>query len=180
MSKTSEEQEAFIHSLVAKRHESVIEHSMLSVRFICDRGISHELVRHRLASFSQESTRYCKYKENLTFIIPPWIDIAEGEYHDLLASCSDNAYIWLSFLLHNEKTYLYLLEAGWTPQEARSVLPNALKTELVVTANFREWKRIFQLRLASVAHPQMRELLLPLYKEMVEESPVIFGDLSQR
>jgi thymidylate synthase (FAD) len=157
-------------SMITKRgHEAVLEHSFLSVKFITDRGVSHELVRHRLCSFTQESTRYCNYSKDkfnneLTFIWPVWYD----------QESSPSAF-WLASVATAEKDYLALLNLGWNPQQARSVLPNSLKTEIVVTANFREWKHIFKLRaISKAAHPQMRDLMIPLYNYCRKELPEIF------
>lgn len=161
------------------QHESVIEHSALTVRFICDRGVTHELVRHRLCAFSQESTRYCNYSGGMTFIIPPWIDILEGEY-DTTVSKLDYAisdYQWIVHMLFSEIAYEKLIKQGLSPQQARSVLPNSTKTEIVMTANFREWRHIFKLRCDKAAHPQMRELMIPLLNECKELMPIIFDDI---
>jgi thymidylate synthase (FAD) len=169
----------FVAKIIANEHESVLEHSSMTVRFICDRGVSHELVRHRLASFSQESTRYCNYKGGVTFIIPPWVGVIEGCYSRTairLSNIGDS--IWFNSLIASEKDYLCLLNYhSWTPQQARAVLPNSLKTEIVVTANFREWRHIFKLRTAPAAHPQMRELMIPLLSECKRLIPVIFDDI---
>ena len=170
----------FVKRILKKGHESVIEHSAITVKFIIDRGVSHELVRHRLCAFSQESTRYCNYKNNMTFIIPPWINLSPGEY---LTDYIDTRQIdreastWFLGLKYAQDTYSTLLSFGWNPQQARSVLPNALKTELVVTANFREWRHIFKLRCAKAAHPQMREIMIPLHKKCMEIIPVVFDDI---
>lgn len=168
---TEDSAEAFIGRLQESKHESVLEHGSISAKFICDRGVSHELVRHRIASFSQESTRYCNYGKDkfgneITVIEPSAFDWA-GE--DQLYSC------WLLACQEAERAYFYLLGNGATPQEARSVLPNSLKTELVVTANPREWLHIFRLRTAPTAHPQMREVMVPLAKVFAEMWPSIFG-----
>ena len=169
---------AFVAMLDSLGHESVLEHSCLTVKFICDRGVSHELVRHRLASFSQESTRYCNYKGGVTFVIPPWCNVEPGEYKiSSLAKIDSPVYDWVNLLIHAECSYLDLLDLHWTPQQARSVLPNSLKTEIVVTANFREWKHILTLRTSKKAHPQMRELMVPLLKELKLEIPVIFDSI---
>ena len=166
----------FIKNIIDKGHESVIEHSAMSVLFICDRGVSHELVRHRLCAFSQESTRYCNYKGGCEFIIPPWIDLPEGEYERGLKLTHPD-YLWAKVMLTAEESYIELLAKGWSPQQARSVLPNSLKTEIVVTTNLREWRHIFKLRCAKVAHPQMRELMIPLFDEVKDFIPVIFDDI---
>ena len=126
----------------------MIEHSSLSVKFIVDRGVSHELVRHRIASFAQESTRYCNYSKDkfdngVTFIKPLFFD--DRKYQR-----------WLAAMADAESAYLDLLNSGATPQEARSVLPNSTKTEITITANYREWRNLFKLRTANAEHPQMR------------------------
>lgn len=141
-------------------HESVIEHSLMTVRFVCDRGVSHEMVRHRLCAFSQESTRYCSYSSGrfgseITVIEPPFWK--QGE---------DAEITWVAAMSNSQSSYMELMEDGAKPQEARSVLPNSLKTEIVVSANFREWRHIFRLRTSKKAHPQMRELMVPLLREL--------------
>jgi len=169
----------FVQRLTNMGHESVIEHSAMTIKFIVDRGVSHELVRHRLCAFSQESTRYCNYKGGVTFIIPSWVDIEPGEYdNDMFTPFNQRgpAYVWLIQMLEAENSYIELLNYGWSPQQARSVLPNSLKTEIVVTANFREWKHIFNLRCAKAAHPQMREVMIPLWKKIQSIIPIIFDD----
>lgn len=181
---TEESAKQFVQKLNDLNHESVIEHSAMTVKFICDRGVSHELVRHRLASFSQESTRYCNYKGGVSFIIPPWVDIEEGEYDFTKAETLANVKLhsdgdlWLSMMDHCEDVYIDLLNYGWSPQQARSVLPNSLKAEIVMTTNFREWRHIFKLRCSSAAHPQMRELMIPLLKRCKEIIPVVFDDIT--
>ena len=173
---TPESAPKFVETILKCGHESVIEHSAMTVRFICDRGVTHELVRHRLCAFSQESTRYCNYKGGVTFVIPPWVDIEEGEYTD---SFGDTERYWLSSLLHTEANYINLLSVGWSPQQARSVLPNSTKTEIVVTTNFREWRHIFKLRCSKAAHPQMREIMNPLLLECKKIVPIIFDDIKE-
>jgi thymidylate synthase (FAD) len=190
---TEDSAEALAARLIKSGHHSVIEHQSFSVRLICDRGVSHEVVRHRLASFSQESTRYCNYSKDkfdnqLTFILPPWCDIAEGEYkvsffgntvsnpHDI-PILEDTDLVWFLMMAKCEKAYNTLIQEGWKPQEARSVLPNSLKTEIVVTANLREWRTIFSQRCAIAAHPQMRELMQPLLAEVQSKIPIIFNEI---
>lgn len=162
----------FLRRLVQSGHESVIEHEKLSVKIICDRGVTHEIVRHRIASYSQESTRYCNYTKDkfgneLTFIKPLFWD--EG----------DTCYtLWKEQMASIEKGYFALIKAGATPEEARSVLPNSLKTEIVVTMNMREWRHFFRLRGSKAAHPQIREivrLLLPQFRELL---PDLFEDIT--
>jgi thymidylate synthase (FAD) len=153
----------------------------MMVKFIIDRGVSHELVRHRLCAFSQESTRYVNYKGGCTFIIPPWISLKEGSYDGHIPGyeiSDDQASLtWYCSMLNAEQDYIKLLDNGWSPQQARSVLPNSTKTEIVVTANFREWRHIFKLRTSKAAHPQMREIMNPLLKEVQEKIPVIFDNI---
>ncbi len=178
---TKNSAEKFIKMIIKNSHYSVIEHVNMSVRIICDRGVSHEIVRHRLVSYSQESTRYCNYAGEVTFIIPPWIDIEEGEY--ALPYYEDQPgypeLFWYKSLIHAEKEYKNLLYSGWSPQQARSVLPNSLKTEIIVSANMREWIHIFKLRTSKAAHPQMREIMIPLLKEVERKIPIIFDDINK-
>lgn len=160
--------------IVSLGHESVLEHASLSVRLVCDRGISHEIVRHRLCSFSQESTRYANYAKDRfgreIAVIRPYF----------WSEDSDRYGIWLQAMEQVEASYLALIDAGATAQEARSVLPNSLKTEIVATANVREWRHVFSLRCAAASHPQMRQLMLPLLKELHERVPLVFDDLFDR
>lgn len=169
--------EKFVKMVVKRGHHSVIEHANITVRFICDRGVTHEIVRHRLAAYSQESTRYCNYKGGVTFVIPPWINIKEGEYDFKYKFETGADNIWGRNLLHLETAYIQLLNNDWSPQQARSVLPNSLKTEIVMTANVREWRHVMKLRTSKAAHPQMRELMLPLLVEFKSRIPVIFDEL---
>ena len=171
---TEDSAKKFVKMVVKCGHHSVIEHANITVRFICDRGVTHELVRHRLASYSQESTRYCNYKGGVTFVIPPWIDIKAGEYkHGYHSYTNDANTSWYGAMRDAEWRYLNLLKEGWSPQQARSVLPNSLKTEIVMTANVREWMHILRLRTSKAAHPQMRELMRPLLNELKEKIPTI-------
>jgi len=168
--------------ILGRHHESVIEHGSMTVKFIIDRGVSHELVRHRLASFSQESTRYCNYSKDkfdnqLTFIVPCWLDLTDWDGRITVPS-DDPKMIWLRAMSRAEIDYNKLIESGWVAQEARSILPNSLKTEIVVTANFREWRTIFTQRTSKAAHPQMREIMVPLLNEVKERIPVVFDDIN--
>ena len=138
-----------------------------TVKFICDRGISHEFVRHRVFSFAQESTRYCNYSKDkfnneLTFIIPCWIkDLKEGNYYDPGQYYYAKNHIsrqWFYSCLNAESTYIYLINNKWKPQEARTILPNSLKTELIMTGFDSDWQHFFELRCAPNAHPQAKEL----------------------
>ncbi len=162
---------SFIERIIKSGHESVIEHSICTVKFICDRGVSHELVRHRLAAYSQESTRYANYSmdrfgNEITVITPCFFKEGTGPYNR-----------WLRAMEEAEKAYMDLLKMGARPEEARSVLPNSLKTEVVMTANFREWRHVLRLRTSKRAHPQIREIMVPLLKELKERVPVIFDDI---
>ena len=161
----------FIAKILKSGHHSVIEHESVSVRIVCDRGITHEIVRHRLASYSQESTRYCNYSKGkyggeITVIKPYfWQEDCVG-YR-----------LWLEAMQHAERLYLELVDKGASAQEARSVLPNSLKTEIVMTCNVREWRHFFKLRAAPAAHPQMREIAMPMLAEFKSLIPVIFDDI---
>lgn len=160
-----------IRNLIKNGHEAMLEHSSLTVKFICDRGISHELVRHRMASFAQESTRYCNYSQDK---FGSQIIVIEPFY---LEKGSEAYRLWKYEMERAEEAYFELLNQGLTPQEARCVLPNSLKTEVVITANYREWRHMLKLRTDKAAHPQMRELMVPLLKDLYEQIPVIFDDI---
>ena len=158
--------------LVKQGHEAMLEHSQLSVLFTCDRGVANELVRHRIASFAQESTRYCNYSKDkfggeIQVIMPMFIKNAD----------EPTRIAWTESMYAVEKQYMQLLEHGFRPEQARCVLPLCLKTEIAVTANLREWRNIFKLRTPVAAHPQMRELMCPLLKELQKKIPVIFDDI---
>jgi len=176
---TKESAPKFVDMVTRRGHHSVIEHAIVTVKIICDRGVTHEIVRHRLCSFSQESTRYCNYKGGVTFIIPPWCDeIEEGEYSFNENNINNiSQALWFGYMLYSEDYYKRLLNEEWSPQQARSVLPNSTKTEIVITANVREWRHIFTLRCNKKSHPQMNEVMIPLHKEMKELIPVIFDDI---
>lgn len=183
--------EKFVLSILKKGHETVIEHSSVTVRIICDRGVTHEIVRHRLASYCQESTRYCNYSGGVTFVIPPWTRFAPGEWKEIWhvnrmfygedslewGDLTKSERLWFASMLEAEQTYSSLLSEGWSPQQARSVLPNSLKTEIVMTCNLREWKHFFRLRTAKSAHPQMREIACPMLMEFQRRIPIIFEDI---
>lgn len=162
---------SFIRKIIESGHEAAIEHFNITVRFITDRATANEITRHRLASYCQESTRYCNYTKNqfgneITVIYPDYLD---GEKYN----------IWQDSCLNSEATYFKLLnEYGATPQEARSVLPLSLKTELVMTANVREWRYFLKLRGSKRAHPQLVSLVKMLYGKLMEEVPVLFEDIT--
>ena len=195
-----------VKMLIDKGHEAMLEHSDLSVKFVTDRGVSHELVRHRICSFAQESTRWCDYNGDkfdgqLTFILPyefnRWF-MQNDEMRDRFSAFMQKAEVdaeaalwndiqeldipygfadWIFTLLYCEIHYLHMREKGCTPQLARSVLPNSLKTKIVVTANYREWRNILSLRTAPDAHPDMRSLMNELLKELRKRIPLIFDDI---
>ena len=175
-SESKSDDAAFVRKRIRQGHESILEHEKISVRIICDRGVSHELVRHRIASYSQESTRYCNYSKGkfgseLTFIRPYWDDRSISAEMIRLRAC------WQEACLNAEWSYKKMIDAGCTPEAARAVLPNCLKTEVVMTANLREWRHFFKLRCAPAAHPDMRiiaNMLLTAFKDVV---PVVFDDI---
>lgn len=163
--------EKMVKALIKRGHEAMLEHFSFSVKFIVDRGVSHELVRHRVASFAQESTRYCNYghEGEITVIKPLY-----------LSDCGEDYNLWRKACVVAEKQYLDMLAYGFSPQEARAVLPNSLKTEVVMTANLREWRHFFSLRACGNTgkpHPQMLEVTVPLLKEVKSLIPVVFDDL---
>ncbi len=160
-----------VRHMLERGHESPIEHFSLSVRIICDRGVSHEWVRHRIASYSQESTRYCNYSKSkfggeLTFIKPYFCEEGSAQYAE-----------WRESMQTAERAYFGLLKLGARPEDARSVLPNSIKTEFICTMNLREWRHFFKLRCAQAAHPAMRELSVPLLARFRALIPVVFDDL---
>lgn len=161
----------YLMDKVHKGHESVIEHEKATVLFIIDRGISHEIVRHRIGSYSQESTRYCNYSQNKfgneIAVIEPYYYLNESAAYQL----------WEESCRTAEKNYMALLAMGSTAQEARSILPTCLKTEIAVTFNIREWRHFFNLRCSTAAHPQMRQVAIPLLLYFRSRLPVLFEDI---
>ena len=195
---TDDSAEGFIRRLIARGHEAMLEHASLTVKFTVDRGVSHEIVRHRLASFAQESTRYCNYSKGkfgneITVIDPVFFkDISPDEKSlivgmdprdgdgDKLTDHELGYYAWREACNIAEDCYMVMLSNGATPQEARSVLPNSLKTDLVMTANIREWRHFLNLRAAGVSgkpHPQMLEVAVPLLNELRMKLPALFDDI---
>lgn len=178
---TDDSASRFVRMLVKNRHEAMIEHESITVKFITNRSVSHELVRHRLASFGQESQRYVSYnKKGIQFVIPDWTKgvIAEGEYKECPFDYFPDVKIWFDSLLQAERNYNNLINLKWKPEQARDILPNATKTEIVVTANLREWRHIFQLRTTPQAFSQMRQVMIPLLQELQEKLPEIFEDIN--
>lgn len=164
--------EKFIANIIKSGHESVLEHVSITFKIICDRGVTHEIVRHRLASYSQESSRYCDYSGNkfdgeVTFIKPCF-----------WSEDDENYLMWRQTMSVLEHVYLSMREKGARPEQARSILPNSLKTEIFMTANLREWRHFLKLRTAKRAHPQMREVALKIYKILNENLPVLFSDIN--
>lgn len=163
-----------VAGLIKSGHEAMLEHASVTVKFVVDRGISHELVRHKLASFAQESTRYCNYSKDdfgseITFIIPDYLEYKSEGWN-----------IWKESMKQAEDAYFKMLDFGLSPQQARAVLPNSLKTEVVMTANLREWRHFFKLRALGTTgkpHPQMLEVAVPLLEDMKNLIPVVFDDL---
>ena len=175
----------FVKMLIDRGHEAMIEHSSLSVKFTVDRGVSHELVRHRIASFAQESTRYVNYSLDKFGNEINVINIRDGIDLDNKMKNMDSSIIdailreWFSAMKDAEKHYMKMIELGATPQIARSVLPNSTKTEITISANYREWRNFFKLRVPATAHPQMREVTIPLLKELKNRLPIIFDDIRE-
>ena len=170
--------ERFIAGILKRGHESVIEHEDITVRMVCDRGVTHEIVRHRIASYSQESTRYCNYSIDKFGNEITVIDLASGFKYDLNDPADQAKYkVWNEAMEAAEKYYFQMLELGATAQEARSLLPNSLKTEIVITMNLRSWRNFFRLRCDSHAHPQMREIAIMAFKVFKEKLPVFFSDM---
>lgn len=165
----------FVKQLINSGHEAMLEHSLLTVKFTVDRGITHELVRHRLFSFAQESTRYCNYSKDkfgnqITFIVPWYLSF-------------ENLYEWKKACIEAEEAYFKLLKQGCTPQEARAVLPNSTKSDIIVSGNYRQWRHFFNLRAAEVTgkvHPQMKEVTIPLLEEVHNRIPIVFDDIWEK
>lgn len=157
----------FVQKLINLGHEAMIEHAIISMKWTCDRGVSHEVVRHRLASYAQESTRYCNYGKSGVAFIEPFFFAKGTKGYDL----------WAYECQHSELTYLALLDAGYTPQEARTVLNNSTKTEIWITLNVREWRHFLTMRAAKAAHPQMRQNAIPTLKYLQSKVPLLFADI---
>jgi len=182
---TPESAEKFVKKIVANGHETILEHAFVTVKFIVDRGVTHELVRHRVASYSQESTRWCNFHSVVALILPPWVTIPEG-FYPFIYSAEGFGYpeadlLWYRQMKRAEDTYTELLDKGWSPQQARSVLPNSLKTEIVMTANLREWRHVMKLRAVGTTgkpHPQMLEVMVPLLENLKNSIPIIFDDIN--
>lgn len=179
ISDTSAEQ--FVRNIIQRGHEAVLEHVSITAHIICDRGVSHELVRHRLASYCQESTRYCNYSKDKfgaeitviepTFQIPDGPDLRDNTKAHIAYS------LWRYSMEQAEGTYLAMLCMGCTPQTARSVLPNSLKTEVFMSTNIREWRHFLKARMSTAAHPDMYHVACMVYTELCFRYPVFFEDI---
>ncbi len=200
---TDDSARKMVQNLISRGHEAMIEFYDITVKFVCDRGVSHEIVRHRMASYAQESTRYCNYSKDkfdnqITFIIPTWMLIPEGTYkvewqeNDFYiitpsvngewmplenGEVKKDYNLWVDSMARAEHNYNQLIDCGWQAQQSRAVLPNSLKTEINVKYNLREWRHFFKLRCSAAAHPQMRELTIPLLAEFQSKIPIIFDDI---
>lgn len=185
---TKDNAERFVKSILDRGHESVLEHVSISVRVICDRGVTHEIVRHRVSSYSQESIRYCNYSNDkfdneLTFIKPCWFKYStsdimqEEDFYDSEMNESDKD--WLHHMKRCENIYFDMLKHGATPEQARSILPNSLKTEIVMTMNLREWRHFLKLRCSNKAHPQTREIANMILEAFKKEIPIVFNDIEE-
>jgi thymidylate synthase (FAD) len=180
---TSESSKRFVQNLIKRGHLSVIEHINVTSQIICDRGVTHELVRHRLCSYSQESTRYINYKEGVEFIIPLWtsfkpmVSTEKFSYDSYFNKDNVDEMIWFNSMIDAEKAYIDLIDQGWTPEKARTVLPNSLKSEIIMTTNLREYRHIFQLRTTKQSHPQIREVMNILLRDFKKRIPIIFDDI---
>lgn len=209
LSSSEDKDKALVKRLIDSKHEAMLEFVDVTVKFTCDRITSQSIVRHRIASFAQESSRYCNYSKDkfnneLTFIIPSWLNIPEGRYEYygcnwVNADDNDEVFVrtrtglgewlkdddtlskdkWLSLLAQSEETYLDLTSKNWTAEKARMVLPMSIKTEINMKANLREWRHFFKLRCDKRAHPDMRILALDLLKQMHDKLPTIFEDIYQ-
>ena len=205
---TDESAEKFVRAIVKNGHEAMLEHANMCVRFTVDRGVSHEFVRHRLASFAQESTRYCNYSgdkfgNEITVIEPCFYDSIPEETKEetrrllggaIMSSANADKLVkadanliaryssWYTECMMAGRCYMHMLELGATPEEARAVLPTSLKTEIIITANMREWRHMFKLRALGTTgkpHPQMAEVMVPLMNECILKMPALFGDLAK-
>ena len=161
---TSASAAPFVRNIIARGHESVLEHISITVRFVTDRAIANELVRHRIAAYSQESTRYCNYKDKTEFIYPK--NVSDKQLQLIMEACACAA-----------TTYQALIADGATPEVARDVVPLCTKTELIATYNLREWRHILRLRTDKAAHPKMRELMQTLLQFFQGLVPIIFDDI---
>jgi thymidylate synthase (FAD) len=174
---TEDSAKRFVAMVLKRGHESVIEHVNITVKLITNLRVLAEITRQRLASYSVESSRYVNYKEGLTFIQPCWLSDMTECPPVVQGAFTERDYNWHRNCLHCEEIYKSEIENGAKPEEVSNYLPKDTKTEIVMTANLREWRHIFQLRTAKASHPQMRELMIPLLKELQSKIPVVFDDI---
>lgn len=193
MSEPNGNRDSFIATKIKAGHESPLEHASISVIITTNRGVTHELVRHRLASYCQSSTRYCNYSKDkfgnqLTFIRPEWISenvLGDWGKFDNWKNCTDitdEEMMWLSNCQQCEAMYLSLINHGWTPQQARDVLNNSVETQIMVTMNVREWRHFFKLRAEGTTgkpHPEMLQITISMLKEFKKHIPVVFDDIME-
>lgn len=179
---TSESAPRFVKNIISSGHDSVIEHVTVTAKFTCDRGISHEIVRHRIASYSQESTRYCSYNKDkfsgqVSYISPDtdffWNRMTDSQLKNKTEILNE----WMLACADAEKHYMNLIELGAPAEFARGVLNNATKTEVVCTMNLREWRHFLKLRTSKAAHPQIRQIAFELLKQFKATIPVVFDDI---
>lgn len=170
---TEDSAEKFVKMLRDRKHHAMLEFGNMTVKIVTDRGITHELVRHRICSFAQESTRYCDYGgKGITVVMPGDIEVADG------VKGQEGRRVWTLAMEQAQRNYNSLRDLGYTPQTARSVLPTCLKTEIVISCNVREWMHIFSMRTPITAHPDMRALMIQLWEEASSLIPIIFADLN--
>jgi thymidylate synthase (FAD) len=174
--KNADSAEQFVKELIYRGHEAMLEHTSTTVKVTTDRGVSHEIVRHRLASYAQESTRYCnygndKFNHEITVVEPVQFSLYDTNEREVQYS------YWKRGCLEAEDAYMNMLKAGASAQEARAVLPHSLKTEIVITMNMREWRHFFKLRCSKGAHPQMRSMAISILDYFKTFIPVIFDDI---
>lgn len=190
---TKDSCKSFVEMLIKNGHHAMIEHAELSYRVICDRGVTHEIVRHRLFSYAQESTRYCNYAnaDNIQFIIPCWLPQLKDL--EIIESSMDFNYYVKTFRYMCIETLFWVHTMGiaelkysvaiktlkWSPQKARSVLPNSLKTEIVIKGNFRQWRHFFKMRCSTKAHPQMQEIAYMILEDIQTRVQILFDEFTQ-
>ena len=165
--------EKFLKAIIKMGHESVLEHESITVDITTNRAISHQLVRHRLASYSQESQRYCnygndKFNNEITFVYP----------HGFRRFTPEHS-LWMGSCLHASDTYFKLLKLGVLPETARGVLPNDTKTEIMMTMNIRTWRHFLKIRTAPDAQPQIQELARLILNEFKQHVPILFDDIGR-
>ena len=184
---TEDSHKKFLKTIIKSGHESILEHANISAKIVTNRGVTHELVRHRIGvAYSQESTRYCNYSgdrfgNELSFVVPVWVTDENLEkynnntfVHDYMM---DPVYIWKSQMQSAEHMYQYLLKLGWTPEKAREILPNSLATTIMTTFNLRAWRHVLKQRLDKKCHPQMRFMMFQLAENLNKYLPLFFSDI---